>query len=435
MAEAPEPEGRRLHALYLLFLAFVVCSALGNQLLDRVNLTHKVWAYNVTVPPMLPLGSDLRVFVEASDKMYHGENPLWWNYSSPPLTAVVFFPFILMSYGTAYWVMFFLIIAGNVACLLLLGWLASRAFGAPARRGEKPDHQLGAALAGTFLIIGMNQFFGYPLEFSLERANYDSFALLAALAGLWLSARFPNGRWLQVLTFSFAAHLKVYPALLLFLPIWKHGRRALLPIFATNVLMFFSFGLDRGVEFLTGLYAYSTHPYLWQGNHSAASFGSLVLEPKLASIFPGLPVHYASIALLVMPVLALWAWGTWKLHRAGYSERTVLFATALAMPVMCVLPSVSHDYRLIIMMVPAFLCVLHFSHAYLRTGRGRFFIGLAATLYCLLTLGRSIQQPPLMLTINKYPAVLVLTALTFWVTWREAERKDTVTQAVENRVV
>lgn len=127
------------------------------------------------------------------------------------------------------------------------------------------------AIGAGLLVAGVSQFFGYALEFALKRGNYDSLALAAMLTGVWLGARFPRTMWLQVLCLSFAAHLKVYPALLLFLPFWRHGWRALPPVVAINTVMLFYFGLDRGREFLIGLYQYASHPYIWIGNHSPPS--------------------------------------------------------------------------------------------------------------------------------------------------------------------
>ena len=379
-----------------------------NVLVPHAEVSQKAWTYRQTVPTLSPMGVDLRIFVEASYAMYMGDNPLHSNYNSPPLAAWVFFPFNLMSYEMAYEVQFTVITVANFAALVLLFFLLRSAYLATAAPDPVPVCILGLA----FLAACFSQFSGYPFEFSLERGNYDSLALLAICSGAWLVRYRPTACWLQVLLFSFAAHLKIYPAILLFIPLWQHGLRALLPLTLINASMLFCFGFDRGMEFLVGLYHYSLHPYIWAGNHSAAAFATLVLEPRLASLLPAKAVHVVAITLLLMLPLALWIYGTMKLLRHGFSGKNTILAISLATPLMCILTSVSNDYKLVILILPACLCLVHYGLGYVHNGKLADLLGVTATLLCLLLAARSVLLPPLLWITNKYPEVLLLEILT-----------------------
>jgi hypothetical protein len=401
----------RLNRLTCLFCAYILVAVVTNLLVPRAFLSEKVWRYPQSVPGIPPLGADLRIFVQASYNMYMGDNPLWSNYNSPPLTAAVFFPFNLMSYELAYEVQFTLNVLENAGALLLL-FLLFRPVVESASGPAKLEAAPSSLLDLVFLVACVTQFIGYPFEFALERGNYDSLALLAICAGAWLVRRMPGACWLQVLLFSFAAHLKVYPAILLFIPLWRHGRRALLPLVVVNGLMLFCFGFDRGIEFLTGLYQYSQHPYIWPGNHSAVSFAAQALEPGLGRGLSPTAAHGLSVAVLAVVPVALWIYGTLKLVKQGFSEWSLLLALGLATPVMCLLPSVSNDYKLVIIILPASVCLTHYALGYLRDGAWPSLLGLAGTLLCLLLVTRSTLYSPSIWIANKYPPVLLLEVLT-----------------------
>src|SRR4030042_1952936 len=116
----------------------------------------------------------------------------------------------------------------------------------------------------------------YGFLFSIERGSFDIYASLAAVIGLWLTIRRPDRVWLQVLCFSIAAHLQVYPAILLVLPVWKHGWRSLLPLAVVNLVLLLCLGPTNLRHFLSSVNGALQTPDLWQGNHSAASFGHMI---------------------------------------------------------------------------------------------------------------------------------------------------------------
>ena len=75
---------------------------------------------------------------------------------------------------------------------------------------------------------------------------------------------------------------------------------------------------------------------------------------------------------------------------------------------MCIVPSVSHDYRLVILGLPVAVCLSHFAIGYLYRGHGLMIAGFGAILTCFLLLNRSILYPPLLGVQNMYPAVFAV---------------------------
>ena len=398
---------RRLAVVIGLFSTAIMIGAVVTVFVPRGQEPHFNWHFPDSIP-VLSIGADFRIFVTAAQTMFEGDDPLHTNYNSPPFTALVFVPFVPLSETVAYRIQFYLTIAENCLILILLSRL-SIFLETHTRDGSERVALVGLCL----LTLSTFQFFGYPLEFALERGNYDSLALLSMCLGVWLSVRHRSAFWLPIVFLSLATHLKVYPAVLLGLPLWQHRKRAIASVLAINLLLLFCFGFARGIEFLRGLYVYSRHPFLWIGNHSAQSFSNLVLAPFLRPGF-GRAADVLALGLTLGAPLVLWVDGTVRLVRSGWSPSNAVLAFALSVPLMCLLPSVSNDYKLVILLVPSMVCLLFFADSYVLTGRWMACSGLVATLCCLIGCAQSVLFHPIFFTPNKYPVVLILFCLTYY---------------------
>ncbi len=159
-----------------------------------------------------------------------------------------------------------------------------------------------------FLVLAFLEVSSYGFLFSVERGNFDIYPHVAALLGLWLMLRKPSWMWLQVACFSVAVHLKVYPAILFVLVLWKHGWKSLLPLAAINGLLLVSLGWENAAIFLNVVTRDSDRlRQYWVGNHSAASFAFLVngLLAKQATT----PI--SALVFLLPPLLV---WVLWDGH-------------------------------------------------------------------------------------------------------------------------
>ena len=357
-------------------------------------------------------GNDFQIFSEASSKMFHGENPLYPNYNSPPFAALFYSPFTLLSFNAAFAVHFALLIIANLLSftllLPLLQWSAEREISPTT-----PDWLVPAFLAIAALFCIQFQLRSYGFEFALERGNYDSFALLGIAAGLYFALLKPQDVWLSLICFTLATHLKVYPALFLVLLLLYRGGRVVLPMLCLNLALLFCFGFQRGMEFLAGLYRYTLSPFVWQYNHSALSFSVQYFEKLFpAWLAPG-TIHLISMFILVGVPVVLWGHGIVRLRARTNSPRTGLLIAALSMPLLSFIPSVSHDYKLVIQILPLFVGIFYFSLAYLQSGSWRSLSGVILILICAALLARPTRFPNFPFLDNKYPALFLLQCLIY----------------------
>ncbi len=260
------------------------------------------------------------------------------------------------------------------------------------------------------LIIGLAVTFyslsNYGFLFSIERGNYDSVAILFGTAGIYAAVKKPNAIWLQVLLVSIAAHLKIYPAALFVVLLAQHGRKVVLPAAVINSLMFLSLGPANMLEFFKALPPYMLVPASWVGNHSAHSFADYLntINPLPAGAY--IPLL---ILLTVIPII-LWAAGCYLVIKSLRKETWPVFLLMISIPLMCLVPSTSHDYKLVILspalMILLTLLVMKIS----QKSRARDYLQLAVLLVLCLLIGRSYTLIPeaLQVIANKY---LLVTAL------------------------
>jgi hypothetical protein len=386
-AMARNSSSKQLNLLSGLLIAAVITHALLNILAPHAFGVGNTWKYEATVPAGTPMGDDLKGFLDASKTIFAGKNPFGVKeYVSPPFTAVVFFPLTLFSVETAYVIQFACLLAFNIGSIALLASLARRALLAD---GEIAGADADAIIRPIFFAVVILQIYGYPFEFALERGNYDTFALISILLGLNFTLGPRWNLWLPVMFFSLAAHLKVYPVIFLLVPLWQNRWRAVVPCIVVNFLMLFSFGFNRAIEFLTALHHISMNPYIWHGNSSATCFIKQLLEPKLRGYLSTSLVHPTAILFAIGIPLWLWLHGTIRLMRAGFGTWPVLLWAGLTTPIMCILPSVSHDYKLVIIVLPAFICLVWFALRFVHHGELLPVLGVVGTLGAMVLIDRS----------------------------------------------
>ncbi|TLM98166.1 class I SAM-dependent methyltransferase, partial [bacterium] len=225
------------------------------------------------------------------------------------------------------------------------------------------------------------------------------------LLGIWVLFTKPDRIWLQILLFSIAAHLKLYPAILFILPLWKHGSKSLLPLVVINVALLFIIGPFNAVEFVKRMSVYVQAPFLWVGNQSAASFA--VLFNHTLSRWTALQVPawiFALLPLLVWGGAVVFCW------RRKINIASALWIYAISVPVMNLLPSTSHDYKLVLLYAPLAI-VLYFLLSHIqKTGKWIDLLLVGALMGLALLLSTSYALLPDFLR-NKYPFVLALQAL------------------------
>ena len=125
------------------------------------------------------------------------------------------------------------------------------------------------------------------------------------------------------------------------------------------------------------------------------------------------------VPLILIP-LALWAFTLLLLVRCGWSDRRAVLAAAACVPVMGVVPALSHDYKLVLYVFP--LAVLA---AVIATMSRRdltvwsVLFGLLALALMFLSRSSLVVAPSLM--ASKYALLVLIQLLLLYVAWQTEE--------------
>ncbi len=306
--------------------------------------------WGLLIPLAKPAGIDFRDGLYDPARAFSTLRSGW-----PPLTLLLGKPFTLVGFATAHWVEVGLLAAAAGASVVLSAVLAARV-ASPDRAGRGLDGDRGAGDGGSHagrvgalqlgLVAGLWLVTSAGFMYEMERGNIDLFALFFSLLAVWLMLRPRLSPWWPALALAVAVNLKLYPGVLLALLLWRYRWRAVVPALVTNLVLLLVAGPGRLVDTVHGQAAVeSVSKVYWWGNHSAASL-SVVLR-QLSAAWPS----WIYWPLLLGPLL-LWLATMVLLVRRGWSERRAVLAAASCVPVMSVVPAISHDYKLVLCVFP-----------------------------------------------------------------------------------
>ena len=183
--------------------------------------------WGILIPRIHPVGVDFR------DGLYHPAAIFSTAHSGwPPLTLLVGKPFTLVSLSTGYAIQAGILVACALARDRLSAMLAMKVAGAP-----RPESRAGASLPGAVreraldtpllaLVMGLWLFTSYGFMYEVERGNIDLYALVLSLLAVWAMLRGALRLAARPLL-ACAIGLKLYPAILLVVLLWRYRRRAL----------------------------------------------------------------------------------------------------------------------------------------------------------------------------------------------------------------
>lgn len=379
----------------------------GNQIAPNIRDLSVGWNRPYLFPLMTPVGADFRDGVYFPGTLLaKGMDPydastFWY----PPFSALFLLPYQVVDPDRAYLIHTFVLIFLNIASV----WCAIRLTESTVTRRASSQETCSPRMTlPLFLPLAFVAVTSYGFLFGIERGNFDLYALAFSLAGLWILVQNPNRVWLQVICFSVAAHLKVYPAILFLLLFWKHGRKCLASIVLINATLAFCIGPAPALHFIETLSGLGDSLRVWVGNHSAASFGQMVNDFLSVRGLPEIP----GLVFMGVPVV-IWLASVWILLRRGYSEAGAVWVFALSVPMMNLIPSTSHDYKLVLMNAPFAILFAFLLDHYVESGRPTSLAQIAAA--CALLFFHSVSYVALPSIVgNKYPFILGTQVLLLW---------------------
>ena len=387
---------KRLTVMLWLVTVALVWGYVANHLLACVIPEYGRWLERPLFSYIAPIGVDFRLGIyQPAQLLASGASPYDMKNWYPPFMALFGLPFTLLGEDAAYQLQVLLLTVANGACLLLGLRVAGRVF------ADGGDAEAEKASSVLFAVMAFYAVTSYGFMFSVERGNYDIYAMLFSLVTLWLVIERPTSLWLPVVALSAAAHLKIYPLALLPLLFVRHRWRCLLPLLCVNAVLLLCLGPANMLRFFDQLQAGFQDPLLWFGNHSAASFAKTVLGPL------GYDVLLAGKLCLLLPV-ALWCGGAALLWRRGTFESKAVFLFLLTVPLMHLLPSTSHDYKLVILSAPLAMLLYCLVLDFARKGSLVDALLVGAVVGSMGFMARSYNVTETLWLKNKYPFILVM---------------------------
>ena len=317
------------------------------------------------IPVIRPGGADLLDRVNSSKSLLleHRATFMGGDFH-PPLTALLFAPFLLISHREGYDLISLVTIACYAVSTL---WFARR-----ASRTKR--------VTPLLLLLAVTGFLSYGFQFQLERGQCDVITMTLALVAVALFYWHPRLRPVSYLLLTLAIQVKLYPAILALALVahwrdWKREGLRILGILAFSVACLFALGPEAFLQFLTSIRAQvlQINP-TWRGNHSAASFAWQLL-PSHAGLLE------VAILVMVVAILGCAIWRVRAQRTPGLDPYLLLVCFIAAL----VIPSISNDYTLPILVAPLAL----FFDAVVPPCRGRIRAGLADGLLFLMGLAYS----------------------------------------------
>jgi hypothetical protein len=377
-----------------ILLSAVLAGAVGNLVLPFAVLGAGAWGR--MIPLTHPVGIDFRLGLYEPAVIFSAKNSAW-----PPFNLVLGKLFTTLNETAAYWVQAALLVVLALAAVVLIADVGRRASGASAVTGK-----ILAVAFGLWLLTS------YGFLFEVERGNLDVYALFFSLLAVWLLVRHPRYIWLPALCLAIATNIKVYPGVLLVLLFWRHRWRAIIPVVVLNAALLLAAGPRNLSLFIHNNLQIQSDPALWLGNHSAQSFAHS-LHVAVAWI-----PESSRYLFLAVPIV-VWLATVVVVVRQGWDRRGAVLVAAASVPLMNVVPAVSHDYKLVLLAFP--LAVLGFLLSRPEGGRSGsrawrssllFLTGLCMALVSVSTLfwARGGNYPQAGYG-NKYPLIVLVQVL------------------------
>ena len=408
---------KRFTVISFLLLLGLLSDAVFNHLNIHGLSNTTTWAYPATVPTLNDPGADLRILMEGAKQITHGMNPYGTKiaYPPPPFAAVFFYPFTWISPRSAYLVQYWILLTINFSSICLIGLCIYNSSKESFRKKTQEIYFI-ALIALITITILTGQLHSYGIEFAMERGNFDSYTLFLAISALTSIIFSPNRVLIPIVLLSAASHLKIYPAILLLIPLMHFGRRALIPIATINIAMFLTFGISNAKAFFGQIIGYMNTPYCWPGNHSIFSYVNQVITPTFPPAQSEQVQSWASRALTFI-VIGLWLHGVIRVKNLEPKARRWLIIAAISFPLMGALSSTSHDYKLVIYALPLMINLYLYCESYLEQGRLWSVAGIALTLFCGVSISHSSIIEPWPFQETKFPALFILLLLTYFQTY------------------
>ena len=366
-----------------------------------VFFSANVMQFFQQAPALDPIGVDLRQMLSYSHAWWvQHQSPYIGFNLYPPLASVLFTPLLALDFSLAYRLVTLASLLALIAGTLLLSRSA----------GEK------TALTPLLVLFLVSGLFSYGFQFEIERGQFNIIAMFLCFFAIWLFHYKPGRRMWAYALFTLSVQIKVFPFIFILLLVddwrdWKGIVRRFAWLSLVNFCLLFILGGRVFIDFLRALASQTLYPAIWQGNHSIRCFVTQMVNFAVEQGWTQ-AANFASAAQLLFLAclggcLLVILWRAWRQNQVGVNPHLLLACTLGAL----LIPSVSHDYKLSILIPPVAYLFVHESRQ--EESQQHPVVGLLYGVFAFLyssTLVSYTFKPPFLQ--NNFPALLVLLILT-----------------------
>ena len=314
--------------------------------------------------------------------------------SYPPFTVILFGLFSLLSFSHAYYLICLIVVAAW--CVV---WILSISFCCPLR--SSPVYP---AIFGAVLTI-----FTYPLLLALCRGNID--VVVGLLMCLYLRAIFYRWHAGGIIALTIATQMKLYPVILCLWLALQNRWKEFWAFVVLNTALLFCLGYSSLVKFIGRISQAAIARAEDQNNHSLAVFSVNLSGNNTASF----EIWFAIVSFVMVFFLFLTVQhfrpDRVRLISSVFQHRLGnVGLVGMAFCLMCLVPPISYDYKLSLMIIPALMLgemfLRHRCSYLVLTIFGAVWIGTAA----LFITDLAHQKAPRLLVLFALYAIIVLVA-------------------------
>jgi hypothetical protein len=377
-----------------------------------VFLSHQVMQMPVYLPVAgrPSIGGDLVMQLRNSNLWFILHDFQEWKQIFPPVSGVLFLPLLALPFRVAYVVVAAVSLTCFALATTLLPWKVNR---------DRMSSALLVLVVATGLV-------SYGLQFELERGQWNVIAASLAMAAAWLFRGSRRARWTAYVLFTVAVQLKLWPFIFVLMladdwSAWKANLRRWAVLAVVNAGLFLAFGWQVFLGFTRIVSAKATAPSYNEHNHSIKAFLTYVSHQATLHGIAVSPtvvrgVEIALLALVAACVVTILAVASRRREKA-FNSHLLLTLTLGA----CLVPSVSHDYKLSIVVAPVavFLTGAQFAGAIPEAARPRWVFAALAFVFALAYSSTlvSYAYKPLAFANNAPVLLTMLVAVTALYVW------------------
>jgi len=289
-----------------------------------------------------PLGNDLRLTLDAVQVWVQTRQTT--DFIFTPLANFLFSPLLLLGYPRSFYFILFVTLTSYLGLSILAVLMSNR------------------KNRSLVVFIATVTVFSYGLQFELERGQSHTIALMLGVLAIYIFHKYRDYRFFAYLFFSISIQLKFYPALLIVMFVddwhdWKNTIQRFISLGLANILLLFIYG----VAYFSAFYQHMIHSTqstieMIPENHSIRAFIFFLFNPEYnlfrANTLRWIEQHAGFIenvfVIYFFTCFAIVLINIYLRNEKGFNADLLMVCVIGGI----VLPSVSHDYSLPLLMAP-----------------------------------------------------------------------------------